>query len=380
MRKRIWEIAEMFYCPIAGICLTIPEQKQLLKRCGVKVKGSQNYAIHGMLIEEAKKESIIAKRLENMLNHKYRREIAEWQTFSPEEWLPFFNNTLTPVTAGALLWFSVIYLDIPARKQVDIYGRIHMLLHEQFLQQSALLKQLERVEKKHKTLQEKYRTLQTQLRHKRNMLRELERCHTLRQQECDALRTENLKLKQTEQVAGLQAECEALRQKLYRTEEKLQTRTVAVEELRTKESQLKRQLAEHRMFVKEMQDEFTRILEHFKQAASPVGHCPNYALCNRRILIVGGITKLRAFYEQLVTKMGGQFEYHDGDKCDGSDALSHLVSRSDVVLCPVDVNSHSACLSVKKFCKKLNKPYYMLHSSSISTIHKTLTEVAAMSN
>jgi hypothetical protein len=93
-----------------------------------------------------------------------------------------------------------------------------------------------------------------------------------------------------------------------------------------------------------------------------------------------GMTKLRLFYGQLVTKMGGQFEYHDGYKYNGPETLSRLVDRSDVVICPVDVNSHSACLHVKKWCKKLNKPYYMLRSSSISTIHQTLTEVAAMGN
>ncbi|HEC36184.1 MAG TPA: DUF2325 domain-containing protein, partial [Anaerolineae bacterium] len=40
------------------------------------------------------------------------------------------------------------------------------------------------------------------------------------------------------------------------------------------------------------------------------------------------------------------------------------------------VNSHRACLSVKKICKKWEKPYYMLPSSSVSSISRALTDVA----
>jgi hypothetical protein len=47
------------------------------------------------------------------------------------------------------------------------------------------------------------------------------------------------------------------------------------------------------------------------------------------------------------------------------------------VLCPVDVNSHAACLSVKKHSKKLGKPYYMLDGSSTSAIYKKLQEIAS---
>jgi hypothetical protein len=379
-KKRIWEIDDMFYCPITGVCLTIPEQKQFLKRCGAKVKDVSTYALHTMLIQEARTETKTAKRLEKTLNRKYRKEIAAWETMPDEEWLSFFVQNLNISTVGALLWFSVIYLELSQEQQVDIYSSIHMLLHEQFLQQSVLLKKLERVEKMHKILQEKYQTLRIQLRHEHKSHHNCERQYALRQQELNTLRAENLKLKQGKQIAEGQADCDILRQKLYRTEKKLHTRTVAVEKLKAERNQLQQDLEARRLFIEEIQDEFTKILEQFKQTASQAEHCPNVALCNRRILIVGGMTKLRSFYEQLVTKMGGQFEYHDGYKYNGNGNLSHLVDRSDVVICPVDVNSHSACLHVKKCCKELNKPYYMLRNSSISTIHQTLTQVAAMSN
>jgi hypothetical protein len=378
--RRIWEISEMFYCPIAGICLSLSEQRQFLRRYGGKVKGVQEYAVHVTLIDVLKRETDPARRFERLLNRKYRREIAEWDGIAPEDWLEFFYQHLTPATAGALVWFSALYLDLTEHQEVDVYGTVHMLMHTQFLQQAELLNQLTRAKALRKGMQKKYQALQTQRRHERQAFRQLEGSHALQEKNVQDLHAEICRLRQAAPPEELQNAYGDLRRKLDRTEEKLQTRTAMIDELKAEREQLRQQIAEHQEFGENVHAELTTILDQLTQPASQTAHCPNFALCNRRILIVGGMTKLRAFYEQLVVKMGGQFEYHDGYTCNGHKPLTSLVDRSDVVICPVDVNSHSACLHVKKCCKELNKPYYMLRSSSISTLHQTLTEVAAVGN
>ena len=125
-----------------------------------------------------------------------------------------------------------------------------------------------------------------------------------------------------------------------------------------------------------MQLEFEKILTIFKPDESQCSRCEQHDLCDRKVLIVGGISKLRTFYQQLVIKMGGLFEYHDGYLDNGDKALTNQIGRSDIVICPVDVNSHAACLQVKKHCKKLSKPYFMLHNSSVTTVYKALQESA----
>lgn len=259
---------------------------------------------------------------------------------------------------------------------MEVYGALHMLMHAQFFQQAALLNQLAQKTDRYKQIREKYHVLQIHSQQEQRSFQELARRNAEQHKEIHALQAEVLKLKHAAPIEKVQAEHDALRQKFQVTEEKLRTRTVAVENLKHEKAQIMQQLDEYHIVVEDMQSELMKILNQFTQAASQTEHCPNVALCNRRILIVGGITKLRAFYEQLVIKMGGQFEYHDGYKYNGTETLSHLVNRSDVVICPVNVNSHSACLHVKKCCKELNKPYYMLRSSSLSAIHSTLTEVA----
>lgn len=52
--------------------------------------------------------------------------------------------------------------------------------------------------------------------------------------------------------------------------------------------------------------------------------------------------------------------------------IANLVSRADVVFCPVDVNSHRACLSIKKVCKAQYKSYYRFAGSSLCSILQAL--------
>jgi hypothetical protein len=102
--------------------------------------------------------------------------------------------------------------------------------------------------------------------------------------------------------------------------------------------------------------------------------CPSFDLCRKRVLIVGGISKMKTYYREVVEAKGGQFEYHDGDLRGGIRALEGRFKRADIVLCPVDCNSHAACSVVKKLGKKHNKPVQMLHGSSINAVSWALLE------
>jgi len=95
-------------------------------------------------------------------------------------------------------------------------------------------------------------------------------------------------------------------------------------------------------------------------------------------LLVGGISRLHGNYRKLVEAAGAEFKYHDGRDNGGERVLKNLVSWADVVLCPIDINSHSAALGVKKICKKMEKSYLMLRSSSVSSVARALDNVAGI--
>ena len=76
----------------------------------------------------------------------------------------------------------------------------------------------------------------------------------------------------------------------------------------------------------------------------------------------------------MIEEKGGIFEYHDGYMNGGSNGLENKIRRADVVLCPVNCNSHNACSMVKRFSKKYEKPVNMLANSSLSSISQSLFE------
>ncbi|MCK4613528.1 MAG: DUF2325 domain-containing protein [Thermoplasmata archaeon] len=94
----------------------------------------------------------------------------------------------------------------------------------------------------------------------------------------------------------------------------------------------------------------------------------------KKVAFVGGIESLVPQYSQITKEMNCAFCYNSGACPKGKKEIQQLVNKVDVVFCPVDINSHSACLYVKQACKSLSKPCYFLHSSSLSTFKRSMVD------
>ncbi len=103
--------------------------------------------------------------------------------------------------------------------------------------------------------------------------------------------------------------------------------------------------------------------------------CP-CANCPQRILVVGGIERMEPLYREVIEAKGHIFEYHAGHLRKGGNKLDNLLQRADIVLCPVNCNSHTACLQVKSMCKKYKKNLQIMKNFSLSAIERTLGEVS----
>jgi hypothetical protein len=88
--------------------------------------------------------------------------------------------------------------------------------------------------------------------------------------------------------------------------------------------------------------------------------------------MIGGITKMKSYYRDIVEQAGGRFDYHDGYLKNANANLAARVKRCDVVVCPVSCNSHNACLRVKKLCRRYNKELKILNSPSLSAVSQAL--------
>lgn len=100
--------------------------------------------------------------------------------------------------------------------------------------------------------------------------------------------------------------------------------------------------------------------------------CLVRGLCGKRILIVGGLDRLKSSYCSLVEEQGGVCEHHCGCVRGGHRRLAASLKRADLVLCLADCNSHAACMTVKNLGKRLGKPVRMLGSSSLNSVSEAL--------
>lgn len=147
-------------------------------------------------------------------------------------------------------------------------------------------------------------------------------------------------------------------------EEKTQQLQIELFDLQTSNKQL----------INEIKELITQISKFIECKVPCNEQCPKAQLCAKRILVVGGITKIKHLYRSLIESSGGRFEYHDGYVKNGRNKLEAKVNHSDVVLCPVNCNSHGACNKVKMLCKKFKTPVKMLPSASLSAMSYALFE------
>lgn len=103
---------------------------------------------------------------------------------------------------------------------------------------------------------------------------------------------------------------------------------------------------------------------------------PLQALHGKTVALIGAMDKMASHYEHVIQELGGGCLRHDGDMRQGQKGLVDVIKRADIILCPVDCNSHGAVTCTKKVCRTLQKTCYFLRSSGVSHLRARLMEVA----
>jgi hypothetical protein len=105
---------------------------------------------------------------------------------------------------------------------------------------------------------------------------------------------------------------------------------------------------------------------------------PGVTLQGKKVAVIGGFGKATLHYEHIIQELGGGYLSHDGDLRRGYKSLVDIVKQADVVVCPVDCNSHGATTCAKRLCKAMHKPCYFLRSSGVTHVREKLLEIAEM--
>ena len=380
-RRKAWEVDQVFRCPLVGMCLSVAEQRSLCRKVGAGVQGKSDFAVHEMIVATMNAENPLSRKLECLLSKKYESANIVYLSMPEEEFLGNWRGSLARGEYAGMLWAAAMR-PLTHVGLVEVFGTLHMAMHEHA--------------KAYGALKFSQTALEKNCAEARVLKREAEN-------KSGILRSENAQLRQTlsrtqamleqenhrepaQQVASdvsmsSDPEHRRLAARLDRLEMELAAKDGEIEELR--EALREAEKEQHRL-----QDEFLAHLAMEETAAAAESftpgecggrdcdpQCPSYDLCKKRVLIVGGIERMEKAYRKLVEERGGIFEYHAGHMKSGGKGLENSVQRADLVLCPVNCNSHGACLKVKNLGKKFRKPVHMLSNFSLSAVARTMEEL-----
>lgn len=378
-RLRFWEIDQLFICPVVGMCLTIQEQRQLLKKTDLAVKKASSFELHEALMASSKDENPLSRRVDSMLQRKIGAEAEQLRQLDGRSLAACCNAACEEGTPAPALWAAATCPRLTVDLKKEIFGIMHMTMHAQS-EQLMILRQ--KLVKRDKEISQRRQDLKVAVRQRRQQERENKALQMSQQRlkaraeaaerERDALKDELARMFEYQRVGKLEREIRALKQEKADLHSGLQNREEKLKALQEKHDRLSEELKHQQAIMRQLKDQSQGIMNQALCMDRCDETCPSYDLCQKRILIVGGMTRMEKLFRELIEGRGGKFEYHNGCLKGGRKQLEASLKRADVILCPINCNSHSACTAVKTMAKKHNKAFHMLENSSVNTVSEVL--------
>lgn len=375
MRRNLWEYNGSIHCTIIGHCLTITEQRKIFKKAKYNEKKIDDPDCHEILTNELSKSTPLSVRVQKYLDNKYKRELESWDELLDFEYLKVWMLKTKEAKIAGDLYALIRQSDIPHNDINKITGSLHVLAYNKVNHYES-----DNELYKHNTiyqLKEQLAKSKSQLNQYSKEIIKAEKTNTESEKEIKKLKSkiEN-NFSEVSQTQTYKNEIEILTEKINKKNNRIINLDKIVDNSKKREVSLEKKISEQQTIIEILTNELEKKEVTYVEEESECDNCFNKNLCEKRVLIVGGLSKLTSFYKNAVENMGGIFDYNNGYGKNGSIVLKESIQKADIILCPVDVNSHNACLSVKKYCKKMNKQYFMLRSSGLSSITKKITEIA----
>lgn len=378
---RFWEIEYFFKCPVIGTCLDITEQKQLLKKVRVSVKKKSSFEIHENMVGSSESENPLSRKIDCFLNRKFKNEIIEFFDLEENEFMRLWKARFEDGQIEGILWVAATRPDLSVKARRAVFGDIHMDMHFNAGQNKKLRQRLAHQQEENGKLTQRIneaigirRDFKKQNDKLAKELSESYKISGFLEKKNQELEKELSELREHSLIARLRTENQQLQTERREVSAEIKAYQQQVKSLEDKNNKLLSRIDRERERNGHLRMEMERNITQISALDQCDESCPSFDLCQKRILIVGGITRMEALYRQLVEENGGSFDYHDGYMKRGVKSLENQVRRADMVLCPTNCNSHTACLVVKRLGKKFSKPVQMLSNSSLNAISQTLLE------
>lgn len=198
-RLRCWEVKHFFKCPIAGMCLTQTEQKQLLKKTGLFDKDDSPYDMHEKMVAAMERENRLSRRIDALLNQKLGRNREAQELYRPDvdPFQTHFKAALESGQAAEALWIVATDPTLPVERHREIFGEIHMAMHWTVEARLKLTRRLELKTREAAQLQQQRKKDAEVRRALQKTMEETRREHKALQRRLASVEAENQNLRET---------------------------------------------------------------------------------------------------------------------------------------------------------------------------------------
>jgi len=386
-RRKLWEIALRYHCPIVGTCLSVEELRKLARRAGLEGCDSESdYTLHSTAVGLARERNELSELMQKLLERKFAAVVRRSAPAkSGDELLSWWREALARGEAAGALWAVMSHGRATEEIAHLVYEDIHMLSHQVGAASHADLSELSRLRRVEAELTLKLDRQQE--RHAAQLAEKEEDLRNLGQRIGDAREIErSLRAAEATLRENGSDGDNAAQLRIAELEQRLEAEMQRATQAGKRYAELAAQAAGLRRNADELQGEWEAAEEALTRVLTPPacrdcaesrdGSCASGDFSGRCILCVGGRTGMADQYRSLVEHCNGRFVHHDGGVEDNPKRLQAMLSAADAVICPADNVSHSAYYVVKRLCKQYGKPCVLLKRSGLSTFARGLAELA----
>jgi hypothetical protein len=343
------------------------------------IKKASAFEMHEALVACSENKNHLSRKVDTVLQRKFGKKVDELLKLGQKEFKARFDTMAASGDLPVVLWAAAANPGLSDELRKEIFGEVHMTMHWSGEQRIKMSRRQARLQK---TLDDTQQRLKDVAQKKRALEKENARLIKNQAGLEAALKAAKDQKKEPEAVimgtehppepSVLEQENHFLKTELEVLYRRFREQQSELSVAKGKNERLASQLASKEKLNHHFQEQVRTTIAEMVSLNRCNADCPSFDLCKKRILIVGGITRMESLYRDLIEGSGGILDYHDGYMKSGTRRLESRLKRADMVLCPVSCNSHTACSVVKNLAKKHKKTVYMLANSSLKTISQAI--------
>ncbi len=385
--RKIWEFNQFTICRLIALAFGWNGLKKIYEKLRIPCQVSlATYSeMHHALVQTCTKPNQVSKYVDTLLRKRFRQYKKRLKGLDANEICQLIESEdkFKDIPLSALVWFA---LRERHEKIGEIEQRILASLHTRelrimnFYYSSNILsdKSPEDVEREIRKASEAHRKLQNEKDRSRRKIDNLTSKIQTIEKEKSRLNTDLIQQRQSNEKLRNESENFGGKRASNRIKKLEGEISLLTEEIEN----LTEELINQGWLSVEANAICSSCAHHEDKEAYPdsestTGKTIKLSLEGKTVVLVGGKQSLEPHYRLLVENLDGVFYRHDGELSPSTkNEIENLVSKADIALCPVDINSHGAVRCFRNACKMRNKPCCFLRSSSLSMLRKALMDFA----